>query len=76
MLNRSIKWTKEGLVYESDHRHAERLIEELQWSKGQVVITPARRESRKARKKDAEQHDPQSDGEENERYTANEGTPP
>lgn len=76
MLNRSSKWTEEGLVYESDHQHVERLIEELQLCKGQVVITPAICESRKALKKDTEQHDQQNDGEENEENAANERTPP
>lgn len=29
MLTRSIKWAAQGTEYESDHRHAERLVEEL-----------------------------------------------
>ena len=54
VLNRSITWSQEGIVYESDHRHADRLIEELNLDKKQVVATPVIRESRKAVKKEAE----------------------
>lgn len=39
-LTRIITWTTEGVIYESDHRHADRLVEELGLKKGQVVVTP------------------------------------
>lgn len=34
VLNRSIKWAKEGIRYESDHRHADKLVEELELRPG------------------------------------------
>lgn len=49
VLNRKL----EEVIYESDHRHADGLVEELELKKGQVVA-PAMRDSRKARKKDEE----------------------
>lgn len=45
---RSIRWASDGFVYECDHRHADRLAEELELTKSQVVVTPSIRESRKA----------------------------
>lgn len=51
MLNRSIKWTLLGIEYESDHRHTDKLIEELGLRKSQVRVTFVIREARKVRKK-------------------------
>lgn len=51
-LNRSIKWTVQGKEYENDHRHTDRLMEEMELRPGQTVVSPAVCESRKGRKKD------------------------
>lgn len=51
-LNRGIKWVWEGLVYESDHIHANLFIDEPQLSKEQAALSLR---PRKARKKGAEQ---------------------
>lgn len=59
VLSRSIMWADEGVIYESDHRHADRLIEELGLTPKQTVITAAIRESRKACKR--KQVDKQND---------------
>lgn len=47
-------WAQRGIVYENDHRRAGKLIQEHPLGKKQVVVTPALRESRQARRKDAE----------------------
>lgn len=39
-LNWGIRLAPEGLVYESDHRHADRLIEELELMSQNVGVTP------------------------------------
>lgn len=57
VLKRSIKWTRGGVIYESDHRHAIRLIEGLGLTKKQTAATPAIRHSRKPRKKEEENDD-------------------
>lgn len=54
VLHRSKEWARKGIVYASDHPHADRLIELLQFTKGHVTVTPALRESRKARRKQGE----------------------
>lgn len=41
VLNRSIKCDADGIVHESDHRRACRLIEELGLTDKQTVSTPA-----------------------------------
>lgn len=53
-LRRSIRLTKHRVIYLSDHRHAHRLIEELQLGRQQIVVTSASRESRMARNKEEE----------------------
>lgn len=50
------------MVYESDHRHADLLVEELELKKGQVVVTHSVLESRKVRKKDEKNADEKDAG--------------
>ena len=40
VLNRIIRWTEHGLEYESDQRHAERIVEEMGMEKCKAVSTP------------------------------------
>jgi len=40
ILNRIIRWTKDGLEYEPDQRHAERIVAELGLEKCRPVSTP------------------------------------
>lgn len=53
-LNCSMRWTRRGIEYESHHKLADELIEELGLSKNRAVVTLAIRDSRKARKKQGE----------------------
>lgn len=41
ILNRSVRWPPRGIEYEWDHRHAEKIIEELALRPRQKVVTPA-----------------------------------
>lgn len=50
-LCRSLRWTSEGVVYESVHRHEIRFIAELGLTPKHVLVSPALHESRNARKK-------------------------
>lgn len=50
MLNRSIKWMPDSIIYASDHRHADRLIDEAGLMPHQTTVTLARQDSRRARK--------------------------
>lgn len=50
----------EWVVYESDHRREDMLIDELGLNKVQTVVTLAIRESRKARKNEEEEESQQS----------------
>lgn len=50
--NPSITWAQQGIECESDHRHADKLIEESGLRKTQMVVTPAIREPGTARKKE------------------------
>lgn len=54
VLRRSKQWAGEGIVYDSDHSHADRLMEELQLTEERAVVTLALRESRKAQHKEDE----------------------
>lgn len=54
VLSRIIKWATDGIRYESDDHHAERLIVEAGLTPQHTVVTPAIRDSRKARKVDQE----------------------
>ena len=40
ILNRIMRWTREGIEYEPDQRHAERIVEELGLDKCKAVSTP------------------------------------
>lgn len=42
------------MLYESNHRHAHRVIEELELKKGQSVVTPSVRDSWKTKKREQE----------------------
>ena len=44
VLNRILSWTPEGVVYEADPRHAERVVAELGLENGRPVTTPGCRE--------------------------------
>ena len=44
VLNRVICWTKDGLTYEADQRHAEILVKELELENAKPVTTPGARE--------------------------------
>lgn len=46
-LNQNTRCNGRGILYESGHRHADKLVEELQLEKKQVVITSAIRKSLK-----------------------------
>ena len=39
ILNRTLRWTKEGITYEADQRHAE-IIKEMNMKKANAVSTP------------------------------------
>lgn len=54
VLNHSTRWTRKGIEYESDRRHADKLTQELGVCKNRMVVIPAIRESTKARKKESE----------------------
>lgn len=54
VLNRTVKQATEGVLYESDHRHADRVTQELEMKKGQSVATPSVRGSRKLAPRKAE----------------------
>lgn len=45
VLNGSIKWTAEGVLYERARRHADRLVEELELKKRRSMVTPSVRDS-------------------------------
>ena len=45
VLNRIIRWTRTGLEYEPDQRHAERIISELELETCKSVSTPRVQES-------------------------------
>lgn len=45
VLNRSTRWTPEGIAFESDNRDADRRIDELELKPKNVVVTSALRES-------------------------------
>ena len=40
ILNRTLRWTKEGITYEADQRHAEIVIKEMNVKKANAVSTP------------------------------------
>ena len=40
ILNRTLRWTKEGITYEADQRHAEFVIKEVNMKKANAVSTP------------------------------------
>ena len=40
ILNRTLRWTKEGITYEADQRHAEIVIKEMNMKKANAVSTP------------------------------------
>lgn len=46
---RDIRWTAGCLIHESDHRHTDRLVDEVGLTPGRMLLTPAMRESRIAR---------------------------
>ena len=37
----ALRWTKEGITYETDHRHAEIVIKVINMMKADAVSTPA-----------------------------------
>ena len=41
ILNRTLRWTKEGITYEADQRHAEIVIKEMNMKKANAVSTPS-----------------------------------
>ena len=45
VLNRIIRWTRTGLEYEPDQRHAERIISELELETCRSVSTPRAQKS-------------------------------
>ena len=45
ILNRTLRWTKEGITYEADQRHAEIVIGEMNLKRANAVATPAVPES-------------------------------
>lgn len=47
VLDRSIMWAEQGIEYAGDHRATARLIDERGLRPGQIVMSPAVRESRK-----------------------------
>lgn len=54
VLDPSTEWAPHSILYESDHRHAERLFDEVGVKARQTVVTPAVRDSRNARKNEGE----------------------
>ena len=44
MLNRIIRWTKEGLEYEADPRHVEIMIDQLDLKNAKPAVTPGSKE--------------------------------
>ena len=40
ILNRTLRWTKEGLTYEADQRHAEIVIKDMNMKRANAVSTP------------------------------------
>ena len=40
ILNRTLRWTKEGITYEADQRHAEIVIKEMNMKQANAVSTP------------------------------------
>ena len=40
ILNRTLRWTKEGITYEADQRHAEIVIKEMNMKRANAVSTP------------------------------------
>ena len=53
MLNRKITWHDNGIMYEPDPRHCERVVEALELKQANKVGTPAVKES----EHDGEMHD-------------------
>lgn len=51
VLTRDTRWAPDGIMYESEHRYAVRLVDQL--TPGQTVVTPAICESHKAHKNEA-----------------------
>lgn len=51
----AVWWTRRAIDHESDHRHAEKLIEELWVGRCRKVVTPVVRESRMARETEGAQ---------------------
>ena len=45
ILNRTLRWTKEGITYEADQRHAEIIIKEMNMKQANTVSTPTVPES-------------------------------
>ena len=39
ILNRTLRWTKEGLTYEADQRHAEIVIKDMNMKRANAVST-------------------------------------
>lgn len=52
VLNMKIRWTTGGVMYESEHRRADRLVDEVELGKNQIATTLSIGESRKARKRE------------------------
>lgn len=50
VLSRSIKWASDGMIYESDDRHADGIIVEPELAPNKSVVTPIIGESPKAKK--------------------------
>lgn len=42
MLSRNIRWKQDGILYDSDRRHAGRLVDEVGLMPGRAVVTPQR----------------------------------
>lgn len=49
ILNRIVEWTEEGIVYESDQRHADIIVRYLNLSQANGVVTPGEKRRPKHR---------------------------
>ena len=45
ILNRLIRWKKDGLEYEADQRHAEAIVKDIKLENGRAVVTPCTSET-------------------------------
>ena len=45
-MNRTLRWTKDGLEYEPDQRHAELIVKDVSMERARAVATPGTAETR------------------------------